>query len=177
MVAWSWGRRNWWSIVGVAALLLVLSLSRDRQGPVDSSVGPYAASLEPRGYSGDVGVPPEYGVWRGVDTTVSSVGYSNDHAGRVIVRKLTFDHICSAGGCQYSVLRELARESPERAPLVREADGWHASFPIRYYYCGRTPAGEWISWPQRTTMIFRFGPGRQTLEARERSYSWTAGGG
>jgi hypothetical protein len=177
MVAWSWGRRSWRPIACATVFLLILSLGRSVRGPVGSSARLDPATLEPRGYSGDVGRPFEYGVWRGVATTVSSVGYSNDGAGRVIVRKLKFEHPCSAGGCQYSVLRELRGEAPERAQLVREADGWHASFPIRYYSCGKTPTGKWISWPQRTTMIFRFGVDSQTFEARERSYSWAAGCG
>jgi hypothetical protein len=159
-------------------LLLRLSLSGSGQHDALPMAGPPAfVRAEPRGYSGGVGVPPDHGVWRGIGTTISSIGYSTTAPGQVIVRVLAVSRICEPRrSCYFWLSRQLAGQSPEGARLSLAADGWHASFPLRSYSCKRISRGKWIYWAQHTTMIFRFAPGG-SLEARERDYSWAQGCG
>jgi hypothetical protein len=141
------------------------------QGPKGSAGLP--TMPEPAGYSGEVGVPPRAAVFWGVGTTISSVGYSDDHAGLRIARWLKISSVCQPGrACRYSIRRALEGEPGENAWLVKTAAGWRASFPIRRYTCRYVMGGKSIYWPQQTTMIFRFGPGGRTLEGRERDYSF-----
>jgi hypothetical protein len=172
-------RRSPWVAFATVILLLLrlVLLGSGRHGALLTAGPPAFVTAEPRGYSGDVGVPPDHGVWRGIGTTISSSGYSNEAPGKVIVRVLTVNRVCEQGrSCYFWLLRQLGGESPEGARLTLAPDGWHASFPLRRYSCKRTLTGNWIYWAQHTTMVFRFVPGG-ALEARQHAYSWTPGCG
>lgn len=171
-------RRRSWSLRGAifaAAMLLVSTgfASRLHRSP-GLPLGLPPGITEVHGYSGDVGTPPDHGKWRAVGTTLSTAGYSNDARGKRIIRALIIDRVCDGRSCYFWLWLEVAGEPGASARLVREADGWRATFPVRRYTCRQTPTGSWIYWPQQTTMIFRFPPGGRTLEARQRDYSWAA---
>lgn len=88
-------------------------------------------------------------------------------------------HSCAAENprsCYYWLWLEVKDEAGASTHLVKEADGWYATFPDRSYTCGHTRTG-WIYRPQHTTIILRFHDGGRAVEGRERTYSWAAGCG
>lgn len=129
------------------------------------------------GFSGNIGSPPAYGEWNGSETTETSIGYSNSWPGRHVHRTLIVQRECVAKSCRPVLWLELKGEPSESAPLVKESDGWHATFPIRMFTCQQRPDGTWIRWPQHSYMVFRFANGGRVIEARLRDYSWAAGCG
>jgi hypothetical protein len=174
-------RRPWTvrsAVLTAVMVLLTVGLDQRLRGLLVSGTTLPPAITEVRGFSGDVGTPPDHGAWRGIGTVISSTGYSDSARGQEIVRFLLVGRICeNQRSCHFEITRQLMGEAPESAPLVRESDGWRASFPIRKYSCGQSKDGSWIYWPQHTTMVFRFAPRGGTLEARERDYSWASGCG
>jgi uncharacterized RDD family membrane protein YckC len=126
------------------------------------------------GFGGSVSQPPAAGQWLAVETTTSSIGYSNSFAGRRISRLWTISRNCSsAGSCSFDLTVQLPSERPASTALLRRSDGWHATFPLRNVACGYTSAGQTIYWQRHWTMVLRFTHAGQVAEANDRHFSET----
>jgi hypothetical protein len=129
------------------------------------------------GFSGAPSAAPTSGTWLAHATTLSSVGYSNVHAGDSYSKDWRIARSCLPSGiCGFQLTLALAHEPAATALLVERGDGWHADLPVRLYLCG-VSGGRKLYWPQHSSLVLRFDADGSTAEAHERDFSEAAGCG
>ena len=138
---------------------------------------PTTAQIPPvAGFTGNTSARPAAGNWQATGTTTRSIGYSDDPIGAqtsgawVIVRSCT-----SSDQCSFALTRQVAGQSVT-APLILQADGWHAMFPLIAFSCGFA-GGQTIYWQEQSSWVLRFSNAGRAAQANERNFSSAPGCG
>jgi uncharacterized RDD family membrane protein YckC len=149
------------------SVAILLAAFHARPRPIETATG----------FSGARSAAPTSGTWLAHATTLSSVGYSNVHAGDSYSKDWRIERSCVPSGiCGFQLTLALAHEPAATAPLVERGDGWHADLPLRLYPCGVSEGRE-LYWPQHSSLVLRFDADGRTAEAHERDFSDAAGCG
>lgn len=164
------------------SVLLIVVLANAPGSPQQIAPGVSAGPIQAPAVAGFVGGTsqrPTPGYWLAHATVTSSVNYPAEPVGSSFPRAWRITRLCMpAGGCtHYQLTRQIAGGGAQVAPLIRQADGWHATFPPLSLPCARQPDGQLVYWLQQTSFVLRFGHGGRTAQASEGNFSSSPGCG
>jgi hypothetical protein len=122
--------------------------------------------LKPPGF-GNQGVDPLPGMYTALGVVTRTAGYGALYRGLTRQRWWVITRSCYAHqSCTFQLTRQISAGS-QSATLIRQADGWHATFPPEIQPCAERN-GYGVAWREQPVFIIHFSDGGMKAEANER---------